>query len=90
MAVVVVALIDDKQPSMYSASEFSESGVADLIPSLSSPPQSLAKRAAANASQEEAGAGGGFMASCFRLGAKTKDGFFLFFPTQDRSEGGSV
>jgi len=41
---------------------FSESGVSDLLPSVSLPAQSLANRAAATASHEEAGAGRVFMA----------------------------
>jgi len=61
VAIAVVAPLELMTASMFSASEFSESGVADLVPSLSSPPLSLAKRAAATASQEEAGAGGAFI-----------------------------
>ena len=62
VVVVVVAGAPLKKSIEFSASELSESGVADLVPSLSSPPpRSLAKSAAATASQEEAGAGGWFI-----------------------------
>ena len=78
MVVVVVAPLIT---STFSASEFSESGVADLVPSLSSPPQSLANRAAATASQEEAGAGRVFIACFLRVGAKKQKKLISSFPS---------
>ena len=78
--VVVVVVVARLTKSMFSASEFSESGVADLVPSLSSPPQSLANSAAATASHEEAGAGRVFIACFSRVGAKNS-----FFRSLDLS-----
>ena len=77
--VAIVVVVAPLKASTFSASEASDSGVADRAPSLSFPPRSLAKSAAATASQEEAGAGRVFIGCICEWAPKKLVSFFLLF-----------